>query len=249
MAFGLEVCPTTGRKHLQGHVSFKRAYRLSALKKLSKAHWEIAKCEDFNYEIKGDDRFIKDERKKKGQRTDLETISELVVDGASVREIAKQYPSQFIRYHRGIERLMEVFQPTYTTGEIDLASFCKRLGLTPVCAYSTVIIGDSGCGKTQWALSHFERPLFVSHMDDLLNLTEDNDGIVFDDMDFRHTPRSTNIYLADYDQDRSIHCRYRPAKIPKHTFKIFTANHFPFLNDEAIRRRLNIVTCNRGGGR
>lgn len=249
VVFGLEVCPSSGRKHIQGHVSFKRAYRLSALKKLSNAHWEIARCEDFNYELKGEDVFIKDERKKKGKRGDLDGVLELVANGASIREIAKECPREFIRYHRGIERYLEVAGTNYIAPKYGLGDCCKHLGLTPINAYSTLIVGKSGCGKTQWALSHFEKPLLVSHMDDLLQFSEENDGIVFDDMDFRHIPRSTNIYLLDYDLPRSIHCRYKPAVIPAHTFKIFTANFFPFINDDAINRRLQIVTCNLGGRR
>ncbi len=65
VAFGLEECPSTKRLHLQGHVTFKRCYRLGALKKLTKAHWEPALCDDFNYELKGDNIFINDNRKKK----------------------------------------------------------------------------------------------------------------------------------------------------------------------------------------
>jgi len=108
---------------------------------------------------------------------------------------------------------------------------------------SEVVVGDSGIGKTQYALSHFETPLLVSHMDDLRDFKADeHDGIVFDDMNFHHCPRTAQIHLTDKDQTRSIHCRYATASIPKNTRKIFTCNEngFPFIEDEAIRRRINI---------
>lgn len=141
VVFGEEACPSTGRKHLQGHVSFKRAYRLTALKKLSNAHWEIAKCEDFNYELKGENIFIKDNRKKKGTRTDLERVADMVADGASVREIAKQYPGQYIRYGQGIHRYMgAVIEPRDGTQAPEV----------------TVIYGSTGTGKSKTARQLFQ---------------------------------------------------------------------------------------------
>lgn len=139
IVFGEETCPETKRLHLQGHVSFKRTYRLTALKKLSNAHWEPAKCEDFNYELKGENIYKRDERKKKGQRTDLEHISELVVGGATIREIASTYPGQFIRYGNGIKHLMAVM--------------VEPRNSPPVV---TVIYGSTGTGKSRAARDIFK---------------------------------------------------------------------------------------------
>ncbi|AVX29424.1 replication initiator protein [Coconut foliar decay alphasatellite 3] len=45
---GDEVAPSTGQKHLQGYLNFRKVLRLGALKKKysDKAHWEIAKGTD-----------------------------------------------------------------------------------------------------------------------------------------------------------------------------------------------------------
>lgn len=243
IAFGEEICPSTGRKHIQGHVSFKRAYRLYALKKLSStAHWSIAKCEDFNYELKGDDVHIRDNRKKKGERTDWQEIKQKIIEGTSKRELALEFPSQYIRYSTGIEKFMDLVQTKTETSDYDLESCCKHLGLAPLGdAYTNIVIGPSGCGKTQFALAHFKNPFICSHIDDLKEFSVENDGIVFDDMDFKHLPRTAQIHLVDYDNTRSIHCRFRTAKIPKKTFKIFTCNHYPFIEDDAVRRRVTVT--------
>lgn len=104
-----------------------------------------------------------------------------------------------------------------------------------------VLIGPSGCGKTSWALRVCPKPaLLCSHMDDLKRLNPEHKSIIFDDMDFKHLPRPTQIYLVDSDVDRSIHCRHATALIPKNTPKIFTANEFPFIDDEAIARRISV---------
>jgi hypothetical protein len=104
-----------------------------------------------------------------------------------------------------------------------------------------VLIGPSGCGKTSWALRVSPKPaLLCSHMDDLKRLTSEHKSIIFDDMDFKHLPRPTQIYICDTDCDRSIHCRNTTAMIPKNTNKIFTSNEYPFIDDDAIKRRITV---------
>lgn len=90
---------------------------------------------------------------------------------------------------------------------------------------SWLIWGKAHSGKTQFALSHFKNPLMVSHIDDLQDFDQDeHDGIVFDDISFKHLPGQAIIHLLDMDFDRSIHNRFRNATIPAHTKKIFCHN-------------------------
>lgn len=80
-----------GTPHLQFSVTFKRAYSLAGLKKLHpRVHWEIQKCQqDNNYCRKRDSELVidRDERKKKGARTDIAEIKEVVKDSLSMREV------------------------------------------------------------------------------------------------------------------------------------------------------------------
>lgn len=126
-----------GTKHLQGAILFKRGYRFSQLKKLfPKVRWDGTKTGDpENYCIKGEVVINIDERKQ-GERTDLRLIAERLKDGASIEEIAIEYPSQFIRYHKGIETLQRTLQKkTVEFEKIEV----------------TVLIGSPGCGKTRKA--------------------------------------------------------------------------------------------------
>jgi len=110
-----------------------------------------------------------------------------------------------------------------------------------------VLIGEAGCGKTQWAKREIPKPaLFVSHLDDLKNfVTGVHKAIIFDDVNINHYPREGQIHIVDYFDDRSIHCRHRVAHIPARTFKCFTSNVEPMLlSDEAIRRRVHVVRVN-----
>lgn len=107
---------------------------------------------------------------------------------------------------------------------------------------SVVLMGPSNIGKTQFAKSHFNNPLFISQMDRLKEFKPDvHDGIIFDDMDFTHMPRSSQIHITDFEEQRDIHSRYANAVVPAETKKIFTCNHYPFMLDDAIKRRVKLV--------
>lgn len=108
-----------------------------------------------------------------------------------------------------------------------------------------VLVGDTGCGKTTWAIKNAPKPIcFVSHMDQLKHFDPQyHKSIVFDDMDFKHLPRESQIHILDMTTPRAIHRRYGVTVIPAGTKKIFTANSNPFIEDPAIirRRTLRIV--------
>lgn len=245
ISWGKEV-GENGTPHLQGYIIFKNAHRLKALKKVNpRAHWAVAIAEEAaaNYCMK-ENVNVRDNRKKKGTRTDLEDIYGMLADNASITEIAHAHPGSFIRYHKGIERLQQLIQHDHESSEYTLEECCKYTGLNPLEFDSTchVVQGSPDCGKTEYALAHFKRPLLVSHIDTLLKYDKSyHDGIVFDDMDFKHWHRTHQIHLTDWKNTREIHCRYSTARIPKHTMKIFTCNEYPFSDDEAVRKRVTVT--------
>jgi hypothetical protein len=105
-----------------------------------------------------------------------------------------------------------------------------------------ILSGPSGLGKSSLAQALMPTALFCSSADQLKEFDpRRHEGIIFDDMNFLHWPRESQIHLVDFDFPRSIHLRYRNALIPKNTPKIFTTNLNPLgiLNcaDPAIRRR------------
>jgi len=108
---------------------------------------------------------------------------------------------------------------------------------------STIIIGPSGCGKTNWALKNAELPtLVISHMDDLKKFKPRvHKSLIFDDMDFKHTPRTAQIHIVDNALPRSIHVRYGVVQLPAGLQKIFTTNQEIFIDDIAINRRVNKI--------
>lgn len=105
---------------------------------------------------------------------------------------------------------------------------------------SLVLHGPAGCGKTNWAKKHALKPaLFVTHLDRLKDFKFGfHKSIIFDDLDLKYLPRTAQISLADRENDRDIHIRYRVASIPSGIQKIFTCNERPFIQDDAICRRI-----------
>jgi len=110
-----------------------------------------------------------------------------------------------------------------------------------------VLKGPSGCGKTTWAKTNIPKPaLFVSHVDELKSFRPGyHVSIIFDDVDFSHWPRTSQISVVDRENPRSVHCRHSVARIPAGINKVFTCNEVPLsVQDEAIRRRIRIVNVN-----
>lgn len=113
----------------------------------------------------------------------------------------------------------------------------------PIQLKSTVIVGESGIGKTVFAKRRATKPtLFISHMDDLKQYQPGyHQSIIFDDMSFTHMPVTGQIHLVDLFEPRSIHVRYGTVKLPANLERWFTCNRFPFEEHPAILRRINKI--------
>lgn len=98
-----------GTPHIQGFITFAKAKRLSGVKKINgRAHWEKTReTSDIaaNY-CKKDGLFWEQGKvPTQGKRTDLESVADMVKEGKSIKEIAEEYPTQIIKFHRGIREL------------------------------------------------------------------------------------------------------------------------------------------------
>lgn len=97
-----------GTPHLQGYVEFKNSVLFKTLNNLCKrTHWEIRRgtpVQASEY-CKKDKEFIEaGVLKQQGKRNDLEQIAVEIDDGSNLKEIAREYPSQFMKFHKGIEK-------------------------------------------------------------------------------------------------------------------------------------------------
>lgn len=151
IVFQLERAPETGRLHLQGYLEAKKTCRFTWIQRnwpyLGTAHFEprngtrdqaIAYCKKPESRVAGPWEF--GQNTGQGHRSDLVELTEKIRGGGSILDIASEFPSAYIRYSRGIERLANLIGPRR---KVDWE---MRV---------IVLWGDSGSGKTHLAKEWF----------------------------------------------------------------------------------------------
>lgn len=113
----LEKCPTSLKCHFQIYIQLKNQMRFSGIKSLLPgAHIEGA-CGDpisnKKYCTKDESRIDGPwefgEMKASGKRNDLEAIAHKILNkDFDATQVAECYPSQFIRYHKGFDKLIQI---------------------------------------------------------------------------------------------------------------------------------------------
>lgn len=151
VVYGMEIAPSTGTPHLQGYVEYNNPVGFKRVKKdlglrahIESRMWPRIKAREYCMK---DDLWAEygtwDEPMGQGHRSDLDAIVELVRSGATKKQIAQEFPGQYIRYGRGIEKWM--FDSLDPPPERDVEV--------------KVYWGDSGTGKTFTAMHEDdERP-------------------------------------------------------------------------------------------
>lgn len=146
--------------------------------------------------------------------------------GAALKYLSENAPRDYCMQRHTLERNLSahfkpisVYKPLYA-----IESFCHpQLHFSN--KHATLVWGGSGFGKTAFVKAHFKNPLFVTHIDRLKDFQQyTHDGIIFDDMSFRHMPPETVIHLLETDNEASIHVRYGVAYLPPGIVKVFTHN-------------------------
>lgn len=137
---GREICPKTGRKHIQGYIEFNNP---RSFKKLIETypgiHLEKRKGsaqEASIYCQKDNDYVERGTLSNQGRRTDIDRVAEMVIDKQPLKNIAKTYPREYIKFHRGITALKNTLMPHRTE--------------RPKCYW---FYGPTGTGKTYSAKS------------------------------------------------------------------------------------------------
>lgn len=120
--YQVEVCPDTGREHLQGYIELKKSTRMNAVKRLfddESIHLEKrqgSQDQARDYCMKDDSRKPGTEpiefgtfEKEPGKRTDLDKVYAMVKDGKRKADIMDAFPCTFIRYSNGIEKAIAAY--------------------------------------------------------------------------------------------------------------------------------------------
>lgn len=238
-----EVGSEKGTPHIHAKMTFRRAYRLTALQKIAPGkHWDDKESGDALYlhKMDGGSTILIDHKVIKEKKNQFADIQEDILNGITTRELWMKYPGTMIRMHRGVYEMIAQLAPRNPPMVRTMDSF----KVTPNWTYdkSIIIWGPSETGKTGFARACLPKALMVTHIDDIKKFDpREYDGLIFDDMSFIHLPRESQIHLVDTEEDRSIHCRHTTGLIPRNTKKIFTTNVQDgciFMDDPAINRRI-----------
>jgi len=134
----------SGTPHLQGFIYFAT---LKSFKQIKKILGDTCHVESLystpqqasDYCKKQNDFFEKGNLPMQGKRTDLEVVCTKVLGGASVSDVAKEHPTTFVRYSRGIRELVLAVAEPYS-----------RVGVCGVWC-----VGPPGCGKSHYAQMNY----------------------------------------------------------------------------------------------
>lgn len=137
---GKEICPKSGKQHLQGYLYYGEKKSLGVLKKKvdDEAHWTAASGtpqENAKYCKKGGDWWEQGTQPVMGARTDLDLVAERVRKGASLKEIAEDHPGMFVLHSKGFAALQ--------------SKLMKDRNEKPDVTW---IWGETGSGKTKFAV-------------------------------------------------------------------------------------------------
>lgn len=139
-----------GTNHYQGFVQFKVKKRLSALKKLAPpVHWEVRRGtvqQAIDYVEKEESRVDGPwgfgDPSIQGERSDLTVLAEKVLSGVSLKLIARENPSHYVRYAKGLQALARYAPQPPLVRDVTVKLF----------------FGPTGTGKTWTAVHSLEDP-------------------------------------------------------------------------------------------
>lgn len=109
LCFGKEV-GDSGTPHLQGFLYTKTVKSFKQVKALlsPRAHVECQKGttkQAIEYCFKDGDVTEYGTRPNQGKRTDLESVTSMIISGASLSDVALEHPTVYVKYHRGLRDL------------------------------------------------------------------------------------------------------------------------------------------------
>lgn len=211
VGYGKEV-GQSGTPHLQGYIVFEKKKRFNVVRRLlgGVAHIERKSANStheqaWQYCCKDGDIWQDGELPpEKGSRTDLDAIDSAVRSGKRPRDIAEQFGTSFIKFHRGIERLhFRLDEPRRWASEV------------------FVYWGASGTGKTRKVVES-EPDLWISGGGGWFDGYEGQEAVLFDDFGGHEFKFTFWLKLVDrYPMRVQIKGGYTQWK-PKRIF--FTSN-------------------------
>lgn len=214
-----------GTEHVQGYIRFKKRTRFNTAKRyfcVPEVHLEVARgneqqnkayCSKEETRVAGPWEFgvYKADAGTQGKRTDLDAIAADIKQGKSVKEVAEQHPSDYIRYHTGIEKFAQLFKPLPPV----------ERAIKVVCLW-----GATGTGKTHRVRTQFPEAYGVTNGRDPWGNYNGQAVILFDEYDWtKWSIQDMNRYCDKWRC--SLDCRYRD-RYAEWTLVVICSNSEPY---------------------
>lgn len=235
----LEEAPTTKTPHYQGYVEFTKQHRLSGVRKIASAHWEMragSQQDAIDYVSKEDTRIdgpweVGKEAPGQGSRSDLQLMCELVAEGATMSTVAKSNMAQYVVHHRGLNVLSQTIGESYTHDDVRGIWYW----------------GKPGAGKSYLAREEYPGA-YLKPQNKWFDGYEGEDAIILDDLD-KLGGDKLGHYLKIWADRYACSAEVKGAKVNlKHKVFVITSNYTPddmWPDDnemlEAIRRRFKVI--------
>lgn len=148
---------SNGTPHYQCYIEFGRGVRFSTIKRFfPKAHIEPRMgtsqqaadyCRKVDSRLDGPWEFGEPSHTTQGRRTDLHDVCESIAQGCSLREVAEQHPTSYIKYHRGIREML----------------LLRESSAKSTVQKKTIILiyGSSHIGKTTYVRTNYNEGLYI----------------------------------------------------------------------------------------
>lgn len=147
-------------------------------------------------------------RKRKSDAiAELKEIKEKVKEGATMREIAEEYPGQFVRNYRGLVKYHEMFTP--------MEGIKENLNVS-------LFYGRTGTGKSRWARDIFRgQEYYVKPSGPWFDGYDGQENVIFDDY-----AAGWGMHLVDLLRCLDLYNDHRVP--PKGSFTPWRASHIIF---------------------
>ena len=242
LAYGEEVCPSTGREHQQGWIYFKNS-KASTRDILGTMHAEVMRGN-----IKQNDAYCSKEgslieygvKPKQGARRDIAAVFEAIREGESELSLAETNPSQWVQYGRRFEDYRRLLVP-------------RRMWKTEVHVYW----GETKSGKTHraWEVTGGrDNPQTVSigyTSGGFFTNYHGEPNVILDDFD-GNMPRELFLQITDrypmHVNVKNSSVQWAPKRLiitsnfpPERWYGTYDAEKGVWVGDAAVMRRLDIV--------
>ena len=188
LIYQIEECPKTKKHHIQGYCELKSQLSLSTIRNMTQdnqIHIEKrygSQAQAISYASKSDTRvsgpYEIGTRRAQGNRNDLAALTEQVTAQSCLDDVADQYPCLYIKYYKGIEKLIN-------------SKIVDRTWKPEVILYW----GPTGTGKTKRAFEQCNKP-YIHNGGVWFDGYEHNEDVIFDDF-FEDLPSTYLLRLID----------------------------------------------------